>query len=479
MSDSEYTTILEQPRSYYPEFARKPAPRNTTHYCPGCGHGILHKLIAEALDDLGIQDRTILVTPVGCSCFAYWYFDTGNVQSAHGRAPAVATALKRANSNSVVMAYQGDGDIAAIGTAEIIHAANRGENITVFFVNNVIYGMTGGQMAPTTLEGQSTSTSPLGRDHVNEGHPIRLSEMLSGLESTAYIERTSIHDWKHINRTRKAVRKALQCQLDGQGFSMVEVLSTCPTAWKMTPVDACDWLHENMIPVFPLGVKKDVTENRPAQPKVRRAVEPESLGTLLRLPEDDEGLVEAPTAHRPEWTDPRVKIAGFGGQGVLLMGLSIAQAGMLQGQHVTWLPSYGPEMRGGTAHVHVNVSDGVVGAPVVDRPSVLVAMNRPSLEKFGHELVPGGLLLLNSSVIEGEAGRDDVTVVRVPVNEIADRLGNLRVSNMVMFGAFAEATGVLSLEACRRALDTVVKHKKFIEMNVKAIEAGAEAARRA
>jgi Pyruvate/2-oxoacid:ferredoxin oxidoreductase gamma subunit len=232
-----------------------------------------------------------------------------------------------------------------------------------------------------------------------------------------------------------------------------------------------------MIPVFPLGVKKDVTEHRPPAPKRRREIVEADLPSLLNLPDADEEPVARGEPRDAAWADPRVKIAGFGGQGVLLMGLAIAQAGLLQGQNVTWLPSYGPEMRGGTANIHVNVSDGPVGSPVVDRPSVLVAMNRPSLEKFGPDLVPGGLLLVNSSVVEGGLDRDDVTTVEVPANEIADRLGNLRVANMVMLGAFAEATGVLSPEACRRALDGVVKHKKLIELNARAIEAGAEAVR--
>ncbi len=473
---TEYVPIKEQPKSFFPEqFDRKPAPHFTTHYCPGCGHGVLHKIIAEALDDLGLQDQSVMVLPVGCSCFAYWYFDTGSIQSPHGRAPAVSTGMKRGNPDSLVMCYQGDGDIAAIGTAEIIHAANRGENITVFFVNNAIYGMTGGQMAPTSLEGQATTTSPLGRDPVNEGHPLLLAELLSGLKATTFITRTSLHDWKNTNKTRRAVRKALQCQIDGKGFSMVEVLSGCPTGWKVSAPDACKWIEEKMLPVFPLGVKKDLTAERDSAPKVRHPVPEEDLVSLLNLPMEDPDEIAKPTPKNDAWRDPRIKIAGFGGQGVLLMGLSIAQAGMLQGQHVTWLPSYGPEMRGGTAHVHVNVADGPVGSPVVHRPNVLIAMNGPSLEKFGPELVPGGLLIVNSSIVKTEIERDDITVLKVPANEIAQEVGSMRVANMVVFGAFAAATGVLSVEACVKALDTVVKHKRFIDMNVAAIEAGAAA----
>jgi len=197
-------------------------------------HGVVHKLIAEAIADLGVQDRAILVTPVGCSVFAYYYFDMGNVQAAHGRAPAVATAVKRSNPESIVIGYQGDGDLAAIGTAEIVHAANRGEKITIFFVNNAIYGMTGGQMAPTTLIGQYSTTSPWGRRPSNEGYPLRMAELLATLEAPVYIERVALCDNKNIMKTRKAVRKALELQRDGAGFSFIEILSPCPTIWKMT-----------------------------------------------------------------------------------------------------------------------------------------------------------------------------------------------------------------------------------------------------
>jgi len=207
---SEYQVILQKTDVFYDRFLRKDELQNQTHYCPGCGHGVVHKLIAEALHDLGLQDRTILVTPVGCSVFGYYYFDTGNVQAAHGRAAAVATGLKRAHPESIVISYQGDGDLAAIGTAEIIHAANRGENITVFFVNNSIYGMTGGQMAPTTLIGQTSTTSPWGRRPGNDGFPIRMSELLATLHAPAYIERVALSDNKNIVKARRAVRKALE-----------------------------------------------------------------------------------------------------------------------------------------------------------------------------------------------------------------------------------------------------------------------------
>lgn len=228
------------------------------HYCPGCTHGIVHRLVAEVIDELGIEGNTVGIAPVGCSVFAYNYFNCDMIEAAHGRAPAVATGMKRTHPDTVIFTYQGDGDLAAIGTAETVHAATRGENITIIFINNAIYGMTGGQMAPTTLPGQVTTTSPYGRDRKIQGNPIRVCEMLSTLDGTALAARVSVDSPKAIINAKKMIRKAFDNQLDGKGFSIVEVLSTCPTNWGMTPRDALTWLRENMIPYYPLGVYKDV-----------------------------------------------------------------------------------------------------------------------------------------------------------------------------------------------------------------------------
>ena len=227
------------------------------HYCPGCTHGIVHRLVAEVIDELGIEGNTVGVAPVGCSVFAYNYFNCDMIEAAHGRAPAVATGMKRTHPDTVVFTYQGDGDLAAIGTAETVHAATRGENITIIFINNAIYGMTGGQMAPTTLPGQVTTTSPYGRDRKIQGNPIRVCEMLSTLDGTALAARVSVDNPKAIMNAKKMIRKAFDNQLAGRGFSIVEVLSTCPTNWGMTPRDALQWLRDNMIPYYPLGVYKD------------------------------------------------------------------------------------------------------------------------------------------------------------------------------------------------------------------------------
>lgn len=231
-----------------------------THYCPGCTHGTAHRLVAEVLDELSIREDTILVASVGCSVFAYNYFDVDSCEAPHGRAPAMATGVKRVHPNKIVFTYQGDGDLASIGMGEVMHAAARGENITVIFVNNAIYGMTGGQMAPTSLPGQVTTSSPFGRDTHLAGFPVRMAELLSGMEGTAYSVRRSLHDARHVIQAKKAIRTAFEAQLKGLGFSIVELLSSCPTNWGMTPSAALGWIEEAMIPRYPLGDYKVAAE---------------------------------------------------------------------------------------------------------------------------------------------------------------------------------------------------------------------------
>ena len=228
------------------------------HYCPGCTHGIVHRLVAEAIDELGIEGKTVGIAPVGCSVLAYNYFNCDMIEAAHGRAPAVATGVKRALPDNIVFAYQGDGDLASIGMCETVSTAARGENITVIFINNAIYGMTGGQMAPTSLPNQVTQTSPYGRDVSKAGYPVRIAELLSTLDGVAYVERVTCDSTAHIRAAKKAIKKAFQTQIDGIGYSLVEVVATCPTNWGMTPQAAFQWLRDNMLPYYPLGVYKDV-----------------------------------------------------------------------------------------------------------------------------------------------------------------------------------------------------------------------------
>jgi len=229
------------------------------HYCPGCGHGIVHRLVGEVIEEMGLMDKAVGVAPVGCSVFAYRYFNFDMHEAAHGRAPAVATGIKRVlGPESCVFTYQGDGDLASIGTAEVVQAAHRGEKITTIFINNAIYGMTGGQMAPTTLVGQKTTTSPYGRDEAHCGRPIRMAEMLATIDGAAYIERVAVNNTANIVKAKKAIRKAFEAQMAGKGFSMIEVLSTCPTNWGKSAVESMEWLESDMIPYYPLGVKKEV-----------------------------------------------------------------------------------------------------------------------------------------------------------------------------------------------------------------------------
>ena len=235
----------------------------STHYCPGCTHGVAHRLIAEVLDEMNLTEKTIGVAPVGCSVFAYNYFNTDFVEAAHGRAPAMATGIKRVMPDRFVFTYQGDGDLASIGMAEIMHAAGRGENISVIFINNAIYGMTGGQMAPTSLPGQKTTSSPLGRDVELQGYPLRMSEMIAKMDGASYVVRRSLHDPTNIRKAKKAIKKAIQIQAENKGLAFVEVLSECPIHLKLTPREASKWVKDNMEPMYPLGVKKDVTVEKP------------------------------------------------------------------------------------------------------------------------------------------------------------------------------------------------------------------------
>ena len=382
------------------------------HYCPGCNHGIIHRLVAEVIDEMQLDGKVIGVAPVGCSVFAYDYFNCDMYEAAHGRAPAVATGVKRAvGKDTMVFTYQGDGDLASIGTAEIVHAAHRGEKIVTIFVNNAIYGMTGGQMAPTTLIGQKATTCPNGRSEEWSGLPIKMSEMLAAVPSSYYIERVAVNNTANIVKAKKAIAKAFRYQKEGKGFCMVEVLSTCPTNWGLSPVEAMDWL--------------------------------------------------------------------FGGQGMLLIGKFMAMACMLDGKHVSWLPSYGPEMRGGTANCSVIVSDNPVASPLVNKADVVVAMNRPSLDKFEEHVKPGGVLVINSSIIDRKAVRDDITVVYCDANNVAESVKNPKGANVAILGAVLEKVPVTTVDQMMEAIRIELGERKarFLEGNKAALLAGMASAK--
>ncbi len=456
--------------TFYDCYERKGGNTEITHYCPGCGHGVLHKLIAEAIDDLGIRDRAILVGPVGCSIFMYYYMDVGNISASHGRAPAVATGVKRARPDAIVFCYQGDGDLAAIGGNEILHAANRGENITVFFVNNGIYGMTGGQMAPTTPLGQKTTTSPRGRAFEVEGPPLRVCELLATLDGPAYIERVALTDAKNHMRARKAVRKAFRNQIEGRGFSFVEILSACPSGWKASPRDAVRWVEQNMVPVFPLQVFRDREEKPPAHPapfKPHPAAQPaETKGPKIETPQTRGAVAGG------ELPEVALTLSGFGGQGVLFAGLALAEGALREDLHVSWIPSYGPEMRGGTAHCHVRISRNPIASPWISHAGSLMAFNQPSIEKFAHEVLPGGLILVNSSMVDNASDRTDVQIVRVPAYEAAMNMGNVKAANMIMLGAYIEVTRAIDEESILSAFVEHGTKPEMLKSNREALETG-------
>jgi 2-oxoisovalerate ferredoxin oxidoreductase beta subunit len=474
MPDLEYAVARGKAESFYDRYERKSELQHQTHFCPGCGHGNVHKMLAAAIDELGVQDRTIMVGPVGCGVFTYYYFDVGNVQAAHGRAPAVATAIRRSRPGSVVISYQGDGDLAAIGSAEILHAANRGENIAVIFVNNAIYSMTGGQAAPTTLLGQKSTTTPNGRSAASEGYPLHISELLATLEAPVYIERVGLGDNKQIAKASHAIKRAVENQVRGLGFSLVEVLSPCPTIWKQTPVDAQHWVRDVMEKIFPLGVFCDRTKERTAPPTPEPAPALADLPRILGVADADlpEGNAHAMTEEQN--LDLQVRIAGFGGQGVLLLGEVLAEAGLDAGLEVSWLPSYGPEMRSGTSNCHVRISRESIDSPLVSAPSVLVAMNEPSLRKFDKTVRPGGWIIYNGEEFPADCVREGVHVLALPFTEVADTMGDKRAANMVMLGAVLEIAGALPEASIAAALRRLIKNQRWVELDERAMARGRE-----
>jgi 2-oxoisovalerate ferredoxin oxidoreductase beta subunit len=452
---------------------------HSTHYCPGCGHGLAHKYLAEAIEDLKIQDRTVAISPVGCAVFLYYYLDVGNTQAAHGRAPAVALAHKLAHPESIVVSYQGDGDLASIGIAEIMQAAQLGLPITVIFVNNAIYGMTGGQMAPTTLMGQRTATTPDGRDRLT-GEPLKIAELMAQLDGPVYVERVAMYDNKQRIKAKRAIKKALQLQVENRGFALIEVLSECPLHLGKTPQEAEAWVKDTMTAVFPLGVKKDVTTTRQPWP-------------AWKAPSFEAPLVHAAIGGTSEqasrfctdfpaerWgTDVGLKLAGAGGDGAQTAAMIIARAAINEGFDATHIPSYGPESRGGTSYADVRLAAGEVLSPAATNPHVLVAFNAPSLAKFGPTVVEGGVVIYDSSVTPDPPPLASVRVVAVPFTEIARNLGHVMVKNVVALGALAEATRLLPHETLLTAIRLALRSKPaLLQLNEQAFAAGAAAARK-
>ena len=445
---------------------------HSTHYCPGCGHGVVHRDIADLVKELGAQDRTIFISPVGCSVFAYYYFDTGNSQAAHGRAPVVGLGHKLAAPDSLVVCYQGD--LASIGLAETISVAQQGLPLTVIFINNAIYGMTGGQLAPTSLTGQRTATSPDGRNRLM-GEPLKMAELIAQLDGPIYVERVALYDAKNRVKTRKAIKKALQLQLEGRGYSFIEVLSECPTHLKLTPVEAEKWVQENMEPVFPLGVKKDLSATtEPWFKGPRPSYEPEAVLGLSGAEPAVTGRAATPWPATAAKRDLAFKFAGSGGDGAQTAALLLVRAAIELGYDATHIPAYGPESRGGTSYADVHVAADEVLNPAAPEPDVLVAFNAPSLAKFGPHVVPGGTILYDSTVIPTPpTGLEGRHVLGIPFTRIAADLGKPMVKNVVALGALQAATHLLPDDALIETLAHVLKDKaSVLPLNRAAYAAG-------
>ncbi len=469
---------------FYPRFDRhahgEGLKAHSTHYCPGCGHGIVHKYIAEVVEELGIQDRTINVSPVGCAVFLYYYLDVGNTQAAHGRAPAVAVGHKMANPNSVVISYQGDGDLASIGLAEIMHLGELGIPITVIFINNANYAMTGGQMAPTTLPGQKTTTTPYGRNRMY-GTPLRMAEIMAQMDGPIYVERVALYDNKQRVRAKRAIKKAIQLQVENKGMAFVEVLSECPTQWHLSPQESEKWVKEEMTKYYPLGVKKDISNEvdgwfKMDPPVFEAAKVLDVIGASEKVAPRFGTAFPSHLAER----DIAIKFAGAGGDGAQTAAMLLTRAAIHEGWDATHIPSYGPESRGGTSYADVHIAEEEVLSPAAPNPNLLVVFNAPSLQKFAPRVQPNGIIVYDSSVITDVPDVDpSIKLYGVPFSEIAVKhLGKLMVKNIVALGAFQAATQIFPEETFLYAIEEMLTEKgkqEYLDINRKAFKAGIEA----
>jgi len=432
---------IEQ-KGMYKVFPRSGKNVSYTHYCPGCGHGIINKLVAEACADLGLQDRTIFVDPVGCGVFTYYYWDAAHISAAHGRASAAATGVARARPDAVTIAYQGDGDLGAIGFNNAFQAASRGEKFGCIFVNNSLYGMTGGQMAPTTLEGETTTTTPFGRDPALTGHPLHVCEVFAQLQAPVYIARVSVADTRRIMQAKQAIRKVFEIERDKKGYALLEILAPCPTNFKMSPDKAAAFCMDEMEREFPLGVFRDVTKEQPTADAGKPEVSEPSLLSVRPVPHVascHELFLEKDAAPAsvddPSFAERRFKFAGYGGQGVLSLGLCVAEAARLERRHTLWFPSYGPEQRGGSANCSVVVSGMPIGSPTVEHPDVLVCMNQPAYERFVGDVKKDGVVIVDETVPINVQPPDGVRLIRWPAIRMAEEFGVPKAANTMMLAA--------------------------------------------
>jgi len=465
--------------AFYGKFERRDGGEGlkgqSTHYCPGCGHGLIHKYLAESITELGLQDRTVAISPVGCSVMMYQYLDVGNTQAAHGRAPALGIGHKAANPDAIVVSYQGDGDLASIGLAELLQATQVGLPMTFVFVNNAIYGMTGGQMAPTTLSGQTTATTPTGRKRLL-GEPLKVAETVAQLDGPVYVERVALFDSKQRVRAKKAIRKALKVQADNKGLGFVEVLSECALHWKVTPIEAQQWVKEKMVPIFPLGVKKDVDVEPwfdPGEP----SYDPVEIATSIGVATHPKLQFGDKFPSHIDEHDVAVKFAGSGGDGAQTVANLTTYTAINEGFDSTNIPCYGPESRGGTSYADVHIASDEVLSPAVADPHVLVVFNQESLHKFGPTVKKGGIIIYDKAVIEVLPELDEsIKLIGVPYTTIANDLGNKMVKNMVALGALQAATSLFPQESFSAAIKDAVKSRpELLKLNLEAFNAGIDA----
>jgi len=469
---------IEQ-KGMYRKFPRSGKDTRVTHYCAGCGHGIINKLVAECCAEMGLQDSTIFVDPVGCGVFTYYYWDAAHISAAHGRASAAATGVCRARPDAVTIAYQGDGDLGAIGFNNAFQAASRGEKFGCIFINNSLYGMTGGQMAPTTLEGEKTTTTPFGRDPSITGHPLHVCEVFNQLQAPVYIARVSVADTKRIMQCKAAIRRVFEIQRDHKGYAFLEILSPCPTNFGMNPIKAAEFCMNEMEAEFPLGVLRDTgraacphaaadAQARVPPASATLAVKPvpqfASCAELFGVPD---GVDAPPAENDSSVPERRFKFAGYGGQGILSLGICVAEAARLEKRHTLWFPSYGPEQRGGSASCSVVVSGTPIGSPTVEHPDVLVCMNQPSYERFVDDVQRGGMVIVDSTVPITRQPPEGVTLRIVPAINMAEEFGVPKAANTMMLAALCafNATG-LRRENLETALCASFKKKpQLIEKN--------------
>ena len=473
---------IEQ-KGMYQKFPRSGKDTRVTHYCAGCGHGIVNKLVAECCAEMGLQDRTVFVDPVGCGVFTYYYWDAAHISAAHGRASAAATGVCRARPDAVTVAYQGDGDLGAIGFNNAFQAASRGEKFGCIFINNSLYGMTGGQMAPTTLEGETTTTTPFGRDPALTGHPLHVCEVFSQLQAPVYVARVSVADTKRILQCKQAIKRLFEIQRDHKGYALLEILAPCPTNFRMDPLKAAEFCKNEMEAEFPLGVFRDscsvvrgsceATSPEPRttnhEPRTTNlAVKPvPQVASCAELFGKPDGVDAPPAEDDPSVPERRFKFAGYGGQGILSLGICVAEAARLEKRHTLWFPSYGPEQRGGSASCSVVVSGMPIGSPTVEHPDVLVCMNQPSYERFVDDVKRGGVVIVDATVPLTKQPPEGVKLYQVPAIQMAEEFGVPKAANTMMLAALRafKATG-LGDDSLETALCASFKKKpQLVEKN--------------